>query len=122
MTNNVWVNIYIIAIKYAIGIRNSFGFCWPLTQYYKGTEFWGQVCEKRDWENDNMTTAAREKARKLLKEAFAMFTDDEIAADMNHKFCNFQTVVDKYPYTQKATLVKGCCDVLCDHHLERNYY
>lgn len=111
-----------LMIKYAIGIRNSFGFCWPLTQYYKGTEFWGQVCEKRDWENDNMTAAAREKARKLLKEAFAMFTDDEIAADMNHKFCNFQTVVDKYPYTQKAALVKGCCDVLCDHHLERNYY
>lgn len=41
--------------RYAIGIKNSFDRCWELTQYYNGINFWGQVCEKRDWKSDKQT-------------------------------------------------------------------
>ena len=44
-----------LMVRYAIGLRNSFDRCWSLTQYYRGSCYWGQVCEKRDWENDRYT-------------------------------------------------------------------
>ena len=110
-----------LMIKFAIGMKNSFGHCWTLTQYYKGREFWGQVCEKRRWEWDNYTIAAEERANTMLKDAFTMFTDDEIAAEMHLKLFNFRTVAEKYPYTNKGKLVRSSCDNLIDHHPQFSY-
>lgn len=108
----------LLMVNYAIGIKNSFDRCWPLTQYYRGTSFWGQACEKRDWERDKYTTMARVKVKELIKSACRMFTDDEIAAETNYILCNFRIVAEKYPDTEKGILVKGKCDNLYDYHAE----
>ena len=108
----------LLMIRFATGLRNSFYHSWPLTQYYKGTCFYGQVCEKRDWECDEYTTAAINRADDLIKTACGMFTDDEVAADIQYRFCNFKTVAHRYGNTEKGRLVKGQCDNLYDHHAE----
>ena len=111
----------LLMVKYAIGIRNSFDLCWGLTQYYRGTSYWGQVCEKRDWENDKHTLLALEKAEKTLKRAFEIVTDDETAANIHYELCHYLTVARMYPNTQKGALVKGKCDNLCDYKYKRKF-
>ena len=111
----------LLMVKYAIGIRNSFDWCWGLTQYYRGTSYWGQVCEKRDWENDENTLLALEKAEKTLNLACEIVTDDETAANIHYELCHYLTVARMYPNTQKGALVKGKCDNLCDYKYKRKF-
>lgn len=105
---------------YASGLLNSFDFCWPLTQYYKGEGFWNRVCIKREWENDQYTKAATDEATKLFKLAIETATDTELKAEMEYALCNFRTVAEKYPNTIKGQLVRGACDKLSDYHIENN--
>lgn len=105
-----------LMVRYAVGIKNSFGRCWGLTQYYLGDTYAGQVCEKRDWQHDEYTQAAVKKADKMIYSALEMVTDAEMAAEIHYAFCNFKTVADNFPDTKKGVLVKGACDNLHDHH------
>lgn len=107
-----------LMVKYAIGIRNSFDLCWELTQYYRGSVYCGQVCEKPDWENDDNTKGAIAKVKDLIDGACNIVTDDEIGANIQYMLCNFKTVARDYPNTEKARLVRGRCDNLYDHHAE----
>ena len=104
-----------LQLLFAIGLQNSFDRCWGLTQYYRGTSYWGQVCEKRDWENDIYTKAAKENAQNLINSAFAMVTDDEVAADLHYELCHFSTIVEKYTNTKRGLYVRGHCDNLKEH-------
>lgn len=105
-----------LLLQYATGIRNSFDLCWSLTQYYRGASYWSQVCEKRYWEEDEYTTAARNRAIELSKLACDMATDDEVAANINYALLNFKTVAKRYPNTTKGELVRGQCDNLVDYN------
>ena len=106
--------------RFAIGLRNSFDRCWPLTQYYRGFSYWGCVIgEKRDWENDQYTKSATSRAKQMIASACSIATDAEVLAEINYELCNFKTVAEKYPNTQKGELVRGKCDKLYDYHAER---
>lgn len=107
-----------LMVKYAVGLRNSFDLCWGLTQYYRGVSYWGEVCEKRDWENDEHTKAAMKRVKELADLACEIVTNDETGADIQYMLCNFRTVAQKYPNTAKGRLVKGKCDNLYDYHAE----
>ena len=108
--------------RFAIGLRNSFDRCWPLTQYYRGESYWGCVIGiKRDWERDKYTKAAIDRSKKMMATACNMATDEEVAANINYELCNFKTIADKYPNTEKGALVRGKCDKLYDYHVERKY-
>ena len=107
-----------LILEYATGLRNSFDLCWGLTQYYRGVNFWKQVCEKRIWEKDKYTQAARCKAKEMIQLACDIVTDEEVAAEINYALCNYKTVAEKYPNTEKGRLVIGQCDNLRDYHAE----
>ncbi len=103
--------------RFAIGLRNSFDRCWPLTQYYRGSSYWGCVIGfKRDWESDQYTKSALNKVNQMIASASSMATDDEVAAEIQYQLCNFKTVAEKYPNTHKGKLVRGKCDKLYDYH------
>lgn len=102
-------------IRYATGIRNSFDRCWPLTQYYRGTSYFGQVQEKRDWENEPEAIRAKERSTELFKTACALFTDRELAAETLYEFNQYRTVAEKYPETEMGQYVCGHCDNLYDY-------
>ena len=100
--------------RFAMGLRNSFDWCWPLTQYYRGGSFWGCVIEeKRDWQSEQLTLSAMKRVEQMLDQAMAM--DDEVAAEINYYLCKFKTVAEKYPNTNKGRLVRGKCDNLYDY-------
>ena len=102
-------------IRYATGMRNSFDRCWPLTQYYHGISYWGQVQKKRDWENEPEAIRAMERSMELFKTACALFTDRELAAETLYEFNQYRTVAEKYPETEIGQYVCGHCDNLYDY-------
>ena len=103
-------------LKFALGLRNSFNWCWGLTQYYRGSCYWGAVCDKRDWENDHYTQAAIARANKMVDDVCKMTTDDEVAASIHYELCNFKTIARQYSNTKIGQLVRGSCDNLDDYH------
>jgi hypothetical protein len=80
------------------------------------------VCEKRDWINDKFTLAANKKVSSLVAHADKIATDKELAAEIQFMFCNYKTIAQKYPNTQRGKLVSGQCDNLYDHHAESKRY
>ncbi len=108
-------------LRFSIGLRNSFDRCWPMTQYYRGFSYWGCVTgSKREWESDKYTTTAKKKAQQYAELACQTATDKEVAANIQYELCNFKTVAEKYPNTEKGTLVRGKCDKLIDYHAEKH--
>jgi hypothetical protein len=111
-----------LMLQFATGLNNSFDRCWPLTQYYRGYSYWASVMGyKRDWERDKYTTAAIKRSKKMVAEACKIATDEEVAAEIQYELCNFKTVANKYPNTQKGKLVIGKCDKLYDYHVGSKY-
>lgn len=102
-------------IRYATGMRNSFDRCWPLTQYYRGTSYFGQVQEKRDWENEPEAIRAKKRSTELFKTACALLTNRELAAETLYEFNQYRTVAEKYPETEIGQYVCGHCDNLYDY-------
>ena len=109
-----------LMVKYAMGLRNSFDWCWGLTQYFSGSSFWF-VFKDWDCEGNSLKQAALARSRKIIDEALQMVTDDEVAAALQYNMCNFKTVAKKYPDTEYGRLVKGACDNLKDYHAETYY-
>ena len=108
-------------VRYAIGIKNSFERCWGLTQYYAGSSYYGQVCDKRDWAKEPHAIAAKERAHQLMDLACSIASDED-AAEIQYQFCNFKTVAEKYPNTRKGQLVRGECDNLLDYHADKKLH
>ena len=55
-----------LLIDYATAIKESFDSSWPITHYYKGSCFPGQVCKKRDWRYDDYTKNAMKYVQNLV--------------------------------------------------------
>lgn len=107
----------VLMLRFAVGLRNSFDWCWPLTQYYRGVSYWGCVtAEKRDWLSDKYTTSAFDRCEQMIAAACATATDAEVAANINFELDNFKTIVEQYPDTQKAKYVRGRCDNFYDYY------
>ncbi len=102
-------------LEYGIALRNSFDYCWALTQYRRG---W--VCNADSfWEEAASTQQALQQADRMIDKALAAFTDEEYAAEAQLLFCNYKTVAERYPETLAARQVVGHCDRYRDYHAER---
>ena len=108
-----------MTLRYAIGMKNSFSYCWGLTQYYLGSCYFGQSCYKRDWEEESHTKAVMKRADELIDLACRTATDDVTRAEIQYALCNFNTVAEQYPNTSLAQRVRSGCDLLYDHHADR---
>lgn len=102
-------------IRYAVGLRNSFGRCWPLTQYYLGYAFYGRVQEKRDWSAAPEAVRGRALSARLIEQAQTLFSDPERAAEALYRLSRYRTLVLRYPETARAQFVRGHCDELRDY-------
>lgn len=110
----------LLMIDYAVGLRNSFDYCWALTQYKFGW-LWDEMMYY-DWQADETCSNAMQRVGQLFNEALAMFTDDEFAAQAQLRFSNYQTVVKRYPKTFAAASVRGNCDGYWDYHAEKKQF
>lgn len=115
-------------IRYAIGLRNSFGRCWYLTQYgYSRDYLDGEynysyigAPESRDSFNGNYhAQEAYRKADRLVAEALSEYTNPEQAAIAQLEMMNYATVMKKYPMTQTANYIRSRCDNYYDYCLQK---
>lgn len=104
-----------LLIDYGIGIRNSFDYCWALTQYRRG---W-VCCFESDWECEELSHCAMERVKQIFNKALNTFTDDEFAAQAQLLFGNYKTITVLYPQTLAANIVRGHCDTYIDYHGEQ---
>lgn len=109
-----------IAMRYAIGILNSFNRCWALTQYYRGCCGEGLYYEEQ-WMDGELMREAMTRAHSLIAEVLFEVTDDELAAELHYELGNYRTIYERYYSTERADFVCGHCDVFIDYnmHLQR---
>ncbi|MEY8688161.1 hypothetical protein AB9N12_19245 [Bacteroides sp. AN502(2024)] len=115
-------------IRYAIGLRNSFGKCWYLTEYgynlgYESEDDWhwkwfDSSC--RDGFKENaFARKAYKKVDALMKQALSEFTDPEQAAQAQFEMMNFKTLMSQYPTSKATAFVRGHCDNYYDYSLQK---
>lgn len=105
-----------LMIDYGFGLRNSFDYCWALTQYHYG--YLWDIIDDYDWQEDEPCLNAMKRVETFFTEAFSLFTNDEYAAQAQLLFCNYKTVMERYPDTQAGRSIQGRCDTYKDYHAE----
>ena len=93
-------------IRYGTGLRNSFTYCWILTEYRK----FGWSYDLSPYANGVL-----KKVESIYNEALNIVDNDELAAIAYVQLCKWKTAVDKYPDTYAARYTKMMCDNLCDY-------
>jgi hypothetical protein len=104
--------------QYATGMRNSVSMCWGISFYRKSvadidTDYFGPTYFSRKQD------AVFSKSEKLFQQAICNCPDRETVASILYALGNMKTVVENYPETKPADIIKGKCDKLVDYHLER---
>lgn len=116
-------------IRFAVGLRNSFGLCWYLTGYeyllgYKegangiGWE-WYSSSRREGFTKNAYAQRAYQRVDKLVTEALSEYTDTELAAKAQLDMMNLKTIVEKYPSTQTAAYVRSRCDNYYDYSFQK---
>lgn len=93
-------------IRYGTGLRNSFTYCWILTEYRK----FGWSYDLSPYANGVL-----KKVESIYNEALNIVDNDELVAIAYVQLCKWKTAVDKYPDTYAARYTKMMCDNLCDY-------
>lgn len=116
-------------IRYAIGLRNSFGKCWYLTAYGYNMGYTADV-EKHEWEwhtstdrkgfkDNRYAQRAYKRVDALMNQATAEFTDPEKAAHAQLEMMNYATLMELYSTTKAAAQVRSRCDNYRDYALQK---
>lgn len=95
-------------IRYGTGMRNSFTYCWSLTDYRR--EVWPS-----DMYDELKPVFAR--VEKIYSDALHIIDNDELAAAALVRLCQWKTASEKYPETFAAKYTRISCDNLCDYSL-----
>lgn len=115
-------------IRYAIGLRNSFGKCWYLTTYeynmglsteeeWRNWE-WHTSSDREGFKDNTNAQRAYKKVDALMDEAIAEFTDSEKAAQAQLEMMNYATLIKQYPNTKAAAHIRSRCDNYYDYALQ----
>lgn len=116
-------------IRYAIGLRNSFGKCWYLTAYgyimgytadVERHEWeWHTSTDRRGFKDNRYAQRAYKRVDALMNQAIAEFTDPEKAAHAQLEMMNYATLMRQYPATKAAAQVRSRCDNYYDYALQK---
>lgn len=116
-------------IRYAIGLRNSFGKCWYLTTYgynmgYTTDEDWRNwrwhtSSDREGFKDNSYAQQAYQKVDALMDEAIAEFTDSEKAAQAQLEMMNYATLIKKYPQSKAAAYIRSRCDNYYDYAIQK---
>ncbi len=114
-------------IRYAIGLRNSFGKCWYLTQYGYSLETetspdhwkWFSSSEREGFKKNAFAQKAYKKVDALMSQALSEFTDKEQAAQAHLEMMNYETLMKQYSKTKAASIIRGRCDNYYDYALQK---
>lgn len=96
-------------IRYGTGLRNSYTYCWTLTEY-----------RRTGWHYDlyDLAKPVFNRVDSIYKEALSLIDNDELAAASLVQLCQWKTAVEKYPDTYAAKYTRMVCDNLCDYSIK----
>lgn len=94
-------------VRYGMGLRSSFNYCWPLTQYHLNLG--------DEWMESDYVKKANADAGRYIDDGCRTIKDAEKAAQAYVALCRFRTAVERYPETRTAAMVVSQCDKLVDH-------
>lgn len=116
-------------IRFAIGLRNSFGRCWYLTEYghnmflesdYENNHWcWYTTADREGFKDNTFAQEAYKRGDDLMKEAITEFTDPEKAAQAQLEMMNHATLMKEYPATKAAEYIRTRCDNYYDYALQK---
>lgn len=116
-------------IRYATGLRNSFGKCWYLTAYEYIMGYtadverheceWHTSTDRRGFKDNRYAQRAYKRVDALMNQAVAEFTDPEKAAHAQLEMMNYATLMKQYPATKAAAQVRSRCDNYHDYALQK---
>lgn len=116
-------------IRYAIGLRNSFGKCWYLTTYGYNMGFttdedwrnwkWHTSSDREGFKDNDYAKRAYTRVDSMMSEAIAEFADPEKAAQAQLEMMNYATLMKHYPATKAAAQVRSRCDKYHDYALQK---
>lgn len=116
-------------MRYAIGLRNSFGRCWYLTAYLQNCDYeinddytiakWYYSESRECFKKYVYANNAYKKVDALTQEALNEFTDPEMASRALFEMKNYATLMKKYPQTFAAAYVKLRCDNYYDYAIQK---
>lgn len=115
-------------IRYATGLRNSFGECWYLTTYGFNSGYssdadfrdwkWLTTADREGFKNNPYAQKAYKRVDAMIKEAIGEYTNPEKAAQAQLAMMNHKTIISKYPDTRAADYVRSRCDNYYDYCLQ----
>lgn len=94
-------------VRYGIGLRSSFDFCWALTQYHQGAE-------DRWLTSDERRTALLD-SELYIRRGLGTIRDKEAAARAHASVFQFKTAAESFPGTRAGQAVASQCDRLRDY-------
>lgn len=116
-------------IRYAIGLRNSFGKCWYLTTYGYNIGYttdedwrnwrWHSSSDREGFKDNPYAQRAYKKVDAMMDDAIAEFTDPEKAAQAQLEMMNYETLMKQYPDTKAAAQIRSRCDNYYDYTLQK---
>lgn len=107
----------LLMMRYALGIHNSFSFCWPLTHYGKQEDNGNGAYNHNTWMLYPNLQYVREEVQSLHSRANRIMTDPECKARAEAMWLNFKTVATFYPETETGKRIRGACDKYTDYYL-----
>lgn len=100
-------------LSYAVGMHNSYLRVWGLTQYGQGQVVF--LDAYKPWLTKQREEQIQKDYQHMVSQAFATYTDDEMAVDAHLRYMNNYTIVTKYPNTEAAKMLRGQCDTYYDY-------
>ena len=94
-------------VRFGIGLRSSFDFCWALTQYHQGAE--------DKWLTSEERRLALLDSELYIRRGLETIRDEEAAARAHASVFQFKTAAEHYPGTRAGQAVASQCDRLRDY-------
>lgn len=99
-------------LKYGLGLRSSFDYCWVLTQYHLN-------CDD-EWKEAPYRMKALSDAENYIRNGLRTIADPEKAAKAYASVCLWRTALEKFPQTKTAAEIREQCDQLKDYKFVRS--
>ena len=110
-------------VYYAAGLKNQWDYCWALTRYEDGENWWWTPGAGYCYEDGKPSPEGLrphydkvvEQAKKMIEEGLAEISDPELKARLLHAMHRNKEVMDKCPFTETARQLRLHCDTWRDY-------
>ncbi len=102
-------------VYYAAGMRNQWDYCWALTKYSFSCSDYTEYDYSWNHVENKMYRDVKEQCNKMVQEGIDEIRNPEIKARLLHAMHRNREVMDHFPLTETARLLRLHCDTWRDY-------